>query len=181
MSASALAILAPTVALATVEFLPGSPLQAQFRQIRVAGPVGPDGPSAYDVAVAQGFTGTEADWLASLQAGSVTAVAAVALSGHRTVLLDTDGKLAYPSLSAADDGGQIIGITVGATAQGSTAVIRTEGLVTEPSWSWSRGPVFAGDNGVLTQMPPDGAWVRQIGVASSPTSIFINLQPVILT
>jgi hypothetical protein len=32
---------------------------------------GADGPSAYEVAVAQGFVGTEEQWLASLRAGSV--------------------------------------------------------------------------------------------------------------
>ena len=66
MSASALAILAPTAALASVEVLPGEPLHAQFREIRVAGPAGPNGPSAYDVAVAQGFSGSEAEWLETL-------------------------------------------------------------------------------------------------------------------
>ena len=44
----------------------GEPLNAKFREIRVAGPAGPEGPSAYEVAVSQGFTGTEAEWLATL-------------------------------------------------------------------------------------------------------------------
>lgn len=76
MSANAYAALAPTAALASVSFLPGDPVPASYRMIRVAGPMGPDGPSAYEVAVSQGFAGTEAEWLASLvgPAGEVTTI-----------------------------------------------------------------------------------------------------------
>lgn len=66
MSAKAYAAFVPTAALASVSFLPGRAVPACFRAIRVAGPMGPGGPSAYQVAVAQGFTGTEAEWLQSL-------------------------------------------------------------------------------------------------------------------
>tara|TARA_R110000787_G_scaffold3148_4_gene12618 strand:- start:14265 stop:14510 length:246 start_codon:yes stop_codon:yes gene_type:complete len=66
MSGRAIATLTPTAAVATVSFVPGEPLNAKFREIRVAGPAGPEGPSAYEVAVSQGFTGTEAEWLATL-------------------------------------------------------------------------------------------------------------------
>lgn len=76
MSAKAYATSVPTVALASIDFLPGQPVDASFRQIRVAGPAGPNGPSAYDVAVSQGFVGTEAEWLATLVGppGEVTTI-----------------------------------------------------------------------------------------------------------
>ena len=35
----------------------------------IDGPPGPPGSSAYDIAVAQGFVGTESQWLASLRVG----------------------------------------------------------------------------------------------------------------
>lgn len=65
-----------TAALARVDFLPGLPVSSPLRQIRVAGPLGPGGPSAYQVAVAQGFEGSEADWLESLRGppGEVTVI-----------------------------------------------------------------------------------------------------------
>jgi hypothetical protein len=66
MSRNAFASLVPTTAMAEITFLPGQPVAAAFRQIRVAGPAGPVGPSAYDVAVSQGFTGTESEWLQTL-------------------------------------------------------------------------------------------------------------------
>lgn len=72
----AIATFIQTAAPARVDFLPGLPLQSPLRQIRVAGPAGPGGPSAYQVAVANGFTGTEAEWLAGLQGppGEVTSI-----------------------------------------------------------------------------------------------------------
>lgn len=72
----ALASLAQTTAFASVEFLPGQPLNARFREIRVAGPLGPGGPSAYEVAVSLGFEGTEAEWLETLigPPGEVTVI-----------------------------------------------------------------------------------------------------------
>lgn len=180
MSGKAIATLTPTAAVATVSFVPGEPLNAKFREIRVAGPVGP---SAYDVAVAQGFTGTEAEWLATLvgASSSILLPAGVAISGHRAVMINASGELVYPSLSEATHGAQIIGLTEAATPLGAQAAVRFSGAAVEPSWGWARGPVFVGDNGVLTQVPPAGAWVRQIGVAFSATKIIVNLQPVILT
>lgn len=62
----AIATFVPTAALARVDFLPGLPLYSPLRQIRIPGP---PGLSAYQVAVANGFEGSEAEWLESLQGG----------------------------------------------------------------------------------------------------------------
>ena len=54
------------------------PVGAQSVAVQVPGPqgrpgeVGPDGRSAYEVAVANGFAGTETEWLASLASGGIT-------------------------------------------------------------------------------------------------------------
>ncbi len=164
MSYRALAVFSQTTAIASVSFLPGEPVHAAFRQIRVVGPMGPQGPAG-----------------AGGGAGDLLVNAAKALSGHRAVLLTAVGTADYPDLSAPLDGGLIAGVTTGAAAAGAEIAIRTGGLLSEPSWAWTRGPVFAGDNGVLTQVPPAGAWVRQIGVAVSATQINIAPNPVILT
>ena len=111
----------------------------------------------------------------------ITANAAQALSGHRAVLITPSDEADYPALATVLDGQLIAGITAGAAAQGDPVTIHTAGPITEPGWTWTPGPVFAGDNGVLTQTPPAGSWVRMIGMAVSPTKIIINLQPVILT
>jgi hypothetical protein len=61
---------------------------------------GPTGRSAYQIAVENGFSGTEAEWLASLVGGVSTTVAIdtdgvpyydAAVSGGVLVLTDTDG------------------------------------------------------------------------------------------
>lgn len=67
----------------------------------VEGPRGPTGPSAYDVAVADGFTGTVADWLASLTPTQATVDSALAgRVGSRTVAIDTDGTPFYTTSGA---------------------------------------------------------------------------------
>jgi hypothetical protein len=113
--------------------------------------------------------------------GKVSAPAAQNLSGHRAVLLTSGETLDYPSLSSASDGQQILGLSTQAANIGGNCVVQVAGLIIEPSWTWTRGPVFAGDLGVLTQTPPVGAWVRQVGVAIAATKIVIEIKPVILT
>lgn len=113
-------------------------------------------------------------------AASISIVAAVALSGHRAVIPTADGA-AYPSLADPAHGGLILGITTGAAAQGMPADIQSAGELVEPSWSWAIGPVFAGDNGILTQSIPAGAWQRRIGTAIAPTRLLIEPRPEIRT
>lgn len=111
--------------------------------------------------------------------GTMSKIAAEALSGHRAVLLDSNGQAAYPKIANAADGEQIVGVTTGAASLGATASIRTAGEMDESTWAWNRGPVFAGNDGVLTQTPPAGQWLRQIGVAVTATKVIIDLRPTI--
>lgn len=150
---------------------------------------GPPGRSAYESAVAAGFEGSEQDWLDSLAAGGVTAVpilrrtlpASAALSGHRAVIERPDGTLRYPSLADPDDAALICGLSENAAAQGGAVSVTTSGPVDHAGWAWTPGPVFAGDDGVLSQSPPSGAWVRQIGVAISSSRVLVQPGLAILT
>lgn len=110
---------------------------------------------------------------------TVTATAARALSGHRALILTASGA-DYPDLATAGDGERIVGLSTGAAALGGTVTLQLGGEMVESSWSWTPGPVFAGDDGVLTQSPPSGAWLRQVAVAFAPTRMVIDLRPSIL-
>ncbi len=111
---------------------------------------------------------------------SFPTIAAATLSGHRAVKAVVGG-VGYPDLGAPADGDLILGITDGAADEGETIQVQAGGLMIEPSWSWALGPVFAGDAGHLTQIPPAGSWLRQIGTAVAPDRIIISLRPTILT
>jgi hypothetical protein len=97
------------------------------------------------------------------------------LGGHVVVFVDTENRAFRASPATAEEF-RPVGMTVGATMLGDTALIRVLGEITEPSWSWDVGPVFLGANGVPTQAPPASGAVFQIGVASGPTRISLALQ-----
>lgn len=102
-----------------------------------------------------------------------------ALSGHRALILTEDGA-DYPASDEPLDAEAIVGISVTAAAQHAPITIRRIGVIEEVSWSWSDGPVFASDLGVLTQSPsPSAAWLRQVGTAVAPTRMIVDLRPVI--
>lgn len=123
------------------------------------GPVGPPGPSGGE---------------------TITKTALQDLSGHRAVKAAAGG-VEYPSSSVPGDGDMLLGITTGAASIGADATVQVAGEMTEPSWNWSLGPVFCADAGVLTQSPAAGAWLRQVGIATSATTLFVDMRPPILT
>lgn len=116
-----------------------------------------------------------------LGGNTATRTSAVALSGQRVVKVSADGKAAYPDVAAADDADLLLGVTTGAVAQGDQATIQTRGEMQEGGWAWTLGPVFCGANGALTQAPPAGAWIRQVGVAVAADRIIIDMRPPIFT
>jgi len=103
------------------------------------------------------------------------------LSGHRVVKA-VFGGADYASSDNAADANTVVGLTVGAAAQGQPIKIQAEGEITEPSWNWVEGPVFNGINGLLTQTEPSAGYSLIVGIAIDATTILILLkQPIILT
>jgi len=115
--------------------------------------------------------------------GGVTTIdlpSAVTLSGHRAVIATSTGA-AYPSMDDIDHGDAIIGVTQHAASQGTLVSVQDVGPMTEMTWNWDAGlPVFAGDQGVLTQAVPPGKWIRQVGVAVAPHRIVLSQRPAIV-
>lgn len=110
-----------------------------------------------------------------------TATAAQALGGQRVCIINALGQADYASNTIASHKWLAVAISVGAASSGATVTLRTTGLLIEPSWAWTTGaPVYLNSNGLLTQTAPvSPAFLRVIGVATSPTTIFIQPQPAI--
>lgn len=109
-----------------------------------------------------------------------TGVAAATLSGHRAVTRNADGTIGYASNDNAAYVAAPIWITTGAAVSGATVTAVAYGLITEPTWSWTPGPVYLGAAGVLTQTvptSPGAVFLAQIGYAPTPTSIFVDRYP----
>lgn len=180
---------APSITLRT------SPLRVVALDVGGRGPQGPVGQSAYALAVAEGFAGDEAAWLASLvgpqgppgaagAAGSVLEkTAGAALGGHRVVVASGADEVLVADVTDAAHLHRVLGITEGAAVQGDGIGVRFAGEMTEGSWSWTPdAPIYVGAAGVLTQTPPVGAaWLRIVAVAISATRIVVGLrEPVLL-
>jgi hypothetical protein len=100
-------------------------------------------------------------------------VAAVALGGHRAITVF--GQYAEPG-----DENVLAGITTGAVNMGDTAYAIRDGIIVEPSWSWTPGlPIFIASGGILTQSPPTSAKIRRVAWAMSSTTINVDFYPAI--
>lgn len=151
------------------------------------GEKGADGLSAYEVAVENGFVGTEEEWLLSLVGAPGSAennefIAGSSLGGHRMVYQQGDGKVAYATNLDADTAESVLGITRGAVSVGDVVSIALDGQeITEPSWTWIPStPLFIGSNGLLTQTPPNPssvAFVMVVGYAATPTTVRVRIEP----
>lgn len=129
----------------------------------VQGPPGPAGPA--------GEPGTP----------YVEFTAGTALGGHRAVRLQ-GGVAVYASNTALVDANVVLGITRGAADAGQPVQIQFMGLLTEPSWAWVPDlPVFCGINGLLTQAAPTVGFSLVVGIATTPTQVFIGAKmPIVL-
>lgn len=95
------------------------------------------------------------------------------LSGHRAVN-PLGGVVEYADNVTAPE---VSGITIAAAMQNSEIQIQPSGVLVEPSWSWVDGPIFLGLSGSLTQTPPVAGAITELGLALSPTSMLIRIQP----
>ncbi len=140
------------------------------------------GLSAYQIALRNGFAGSEAEWLESLANGGalpanlIQLTAGAALSGHRAIRLATSTSVLYASANEPEDAATVFGISVAAAASGAPIVIRTGGIETFSGWAFTPGdPVFVGVNGLLTQTPPTTGAEIQIGVAIAATTLLVRI------
>lgn len=104
----------------------------------------------------------------------IEVIAAVPLSGHRVIALDADGRGIYASQSH-ESALSVIGISESAAASGDTVRVRQFGVMAWPAGGLSSGSLWIGEGGVLTQIPPTGGWLRQMGVALSASRVFVSM------
>lgn len=106
--------------------------------------------------------------------GLATRIAGEALGGHRAVTIGVDGR-AYLASPVEPQAMAVFGVTTGAAASGAPVEICCAGEVTEPSWTWTPGPVWLGANGTLTQVVPITGALVQVGTAGGATGL--NIAP----
>lgn len=99
------------------------------------------------------------------------------LSGHRVVKVFS-GQADYPDRTG--DYNARLGVTQGAALEGDAVQVSLAGPLTEPSWSFTPGPVFVGDAGALTQTVPISGPIIRVGSAISATELIVDFtQPIV--
>lgn len=106
----------------------------------------------------------------------LTAPAVEPIGGHRGVRA-VPGGVALASASDPSHFGAVVGISTGAAAAGALCTYVAAGPITEPSWSWSPGPVLLGPDGLLTQQEPMTGFLQQVGLSDAPTRLIVGILP----
>ena len=132
------------------------------------GAVGPEGP--------QGPIGPAGG-------SALTVTAGAALGGHRMVVLNGGGAAIHADCTTPAHLGKVLGMTLGAIADGDSGDVLRAGEVVEPSWNWTLDtPVFLGTAGQLTQVQPVSGFSQIVGFPVSATKLFVSLrEPLILS
>lgn len=107
--------------------------------------------------------------------------AAQSISALRAITTDGSGKAIYAT-NATASGSVVIGISRTSGNTGANINIQTAGTLTDASWSWSKGLIWLGTNGALTQtVPTNGAYIVPIAKAITATTIIIDVDTSIQT
>ena len=111
----------------------------------------------------------------------ITLVAGENLSALRAVTSNSSGQAVYASNDTLANA-QVVGITNGAVTSGANATIKISGILTDANWTWTKGTVYLGTNGTLTQtVPTNGAIVVHVGKALTSTQLIIDIDTIIQT
>ena len=140
------------------------------------GPVGAQGPAgAKGDTGATGSTGAQGATGPSGSANQTTYTAQTALSGHKTVFLNSSGFVEYADCNTITHAGRVIGITLNG---GTSLTVQNAGTHTEPTWTWDVNlPIFLGTNGSLSQTPPSSGFVQYLGFPTDSTTMYIEIFP----
>lgn len=115
---------------------------------------------------------------------TVTATPTAAMSGHRVVRADgMYGRVRLADNRNIEDSLAVMGISCNAASPSDKATIQYYGELIEPSWNWvANAPIYCGQEGQLTQIPPTHGFILIVGIAVSTTSMMIGIkQPILLT
>lgn len=98
------------------------------------------------------------------------------VSAHK-VLASTLAGVVYADKDTLTDQDKIIGLSVSsAGAAGEEVTYVSSGLVTDPSFSFSAGPIYLGNAGALTQTKPTSGLLVQVAIAIEADKLQFDIQ-----
>ena len=110
-----------------------------------------------------------------------TLVASTSLSALRCITTDSSGLAKYATPDSLANA-VVIGISTTSASTGQNITIKTSGQITDASWNWTKGAIYLGANGSLTQTAPTGgSIVVHVAKAITTTTIIIDIDTIIQT
>jgi len=107
--------------------------------------------------------------------------AGMSISALRCITTNGSGEAVYATPDSLANA-VVIGISTTAGNTGETITIKTSGQLSDASWNWTKGAIYLGANGVLTQTAPSGgAIVVHVAKAITATTIIIDIDTTITT
>lgn len=134
-------------------------------QVSSPGPAGPPG-----AAGEQGPAGP-----AGQTEGSTFNLTAGETIHGRRVVLAANGQIHHPDIHNVAHATQVVGVALQAGNAGTVLGVRTAGTMTDSGWAWAPGPIYCGEQGVLTQDPGATGWLLAVGRALDATTIDIDI------
>lgn len=108
-------------------------------------------------------------------------VASTSISALRCITTDGSGLAKYATPDTLANA-VVIGISTTSGNAGETITVKTSGQLTDASWSWTKGTIYLGSNGVLTQTAPsNGSIIVHVAKAITATTIIIDIDTIITT
>lgn len=95
------------------------------------------------------------------------------IGGHRAVVIQGSG-VSYANNDELSDLGKVLGVSKNAATAGGLVEVVFAGVIEESSWNFNIGPVFVGQDGLLTQSSPNTGFSQQIGIALATTKLLVH-------
>ena len=110
-----------------------------------------------------------------------TLVASTSLSALRCITTDSSGLAKYATPDSLANA-VVIGISTTSASTGQNITIKTSGQITDASWNWTKGAIYLGANGSLTQTAPTGgSIIVHVAKAITATTLIIDIDTIIQT
>lgn len=107
--------------------------------------------------------------------------AGMSISALRCITTNASGEAVYATPDSLANA-VVIGISTTSGSLGDTIIVKTTGELSDASWSWTKGAIYLGANGTLTQTAPSGgSIVVHVAKAITATKIIIDIDTTITT
>lgn len=106
----------------------------------------------------------------------LTYPAATTIGGGRVVRFDptSGGRWILADHTDPDAAGAQLAVSLGAAIAGAQLAARAAGIITDPAFSYTPGPLFLGTAGALVSTPPTSGFLREVAHATAPTTIVVE-------